>query len=45
MPIAELTQQFVGIRKAFQDADVGLAKLRIKGHATTSVSAEAASAQ
>jgi hypothetical protein len=46
MPIAELTQQFVGIRKAFQDADVGLAKLQIKGHATTtSVSAEAASAQ
>lgn len=45
LPIAELANQFVGIREAFRDADVGLAKLQIKGHATTSVGAEAASSQ
>lgn len=45
LPIAELAHQFVGIREAFRDADVGLAKLQIKGHATTSVGAEAASSQ
>ncbi|MGH7566401.1 MAG: hypothetical protein ACREK2_06195 [Gemmatimonadota bacterium] len=43
LPVAELAHQFVGIREAFRDADVGLAKLQIKGHAETS--AEAASAQ
>ena len=44
-PVAELAQQFVGIRQALRDADVGLAKLQIKGQADTSASAEAASAQ
>ncbi len=44
-PVAELARQFVGIRQAFRDADVGLAKLQIKGQADTSASAEAASAQ
>jgi hypothetical protein len=45
LPIAELALQFVGIREAFHDAEVGLAKLQIKGHATASASAEAASTQ
>jgi hypothetical protein len=45
LPVAELARQFVGIRQAFRDADVGLAKLQIKGQADTSASAEAASAQ
>lgn len=45
LPVAELAQQFVGIRQAFRDADVGLAKLQIKGQADTSASAEAASTQ
>ena len=44
-PVAELARQFVGIRQALRDADVGLAKLQIKGQADTSASAEAASAQ
>jgi len=44
-PIADLARMFVDIHKAFHDADVGLAKLQIKGRAATSVSAEAASAQ
>lgn len=44
-PVVELARQFVGIRQAFRDADVGLAKLQIKGQADTSASAEAASAQ
>lgn len=44
-PVAELAQQFVGIRQALRDADVGLAKLQIKGQADTSASAEAASTQ
>ena len=45
LPITELAERFVGIRKAFRSADVGLARLQIKGQAATSVSAEAASAQ
>ena len=45
LPVAELAQQFVGIRKAFRDADIGLAKLQIKGQADTSANAEAASTQ
>jgi hypothetical protein len=45
LPIAELAERFVGIRKAFRAADVGLARLQIKGQAETSVSPEAASAQ
>lgn len=45
LPIAELALQFVEIREAFREADVGLAKLQIKGHADTSTSAGAASAQ
>ena len=45
LPVAELARQFVGIRQALRDADVGLAKLQIKGQADTSASAEAASAQ
>ncbi len=45
LPVAELAQQFVGIRKAFREADVGLAKLQIRGQADTSASAEAASTQ
>jgi hypothetical protein len=45
LPVEELARQFVGIRQAFRDADVGLAKLQIKGRAETSASAEAASAQ
>lgn len=45
LPLAELAQQFVDIRKAFRDADVGLAKLEIKGQADTAASPEAASAQ
>jgi hypothetical protein len=45
VPVAELARQFVEIRKAFREADVGLAKLQIKGQADTSASAEAASAQ
>jgi hypothetical protein len=36
---------FVGIRQAFADADVGLAKLQIKGQADASASVEAATAQ
>jgi hypothetical protein len=45
LPVADLARTFVDIHKAFHNADVGLAKLQIKGRATTSVSAEAASAQ
>lgn len=45
LPVEELARQFVGIRQAFREADVGLAKLQIKGRADTSASAEAASAQ
>jgi len=45
LPVAELARQFVGIREAFREADVGLAKLQIKGQADTSASGEAASAQ
>lgn len=46
LPVAELARQFVGIRQAFRDADVGLAKLQIKGQAdASSASSEAASAQ
>ena len=45
LPVAELARQFVGIRQAFRDADVGLAKLQIEGQGDTSASAEAASAQ
>jgi hypothetical protein len=44
LPITELAERFVGIREAFRTADVGLAKLQIKGLATT-VGAEAASSQ
>jgi hypothetical protein len=44
LPVAELAERFVGIRKAFRSADVGLARLQIKGRAETSVN-EAASAQ
>ena len=45
LPITELAERFVGIRKAFRSADIGLARLQIKGQADTSVSPEAASAQ
>jgi hypothetical protein len=45
VPVAELARQFVEIRQAFREADIGLAKLQIKGQADTSASAEAASAQ
>jgi hypothetical protein len=45
LPVAELARQFVGIRQALRDADVGLAKLQIRGQADSSASAEAASAQ
>jgi hypothetical protein len=45
IPVSELAHQFVEIHKAFRAADVGLAKLQIKGRADTSVSGEAASAQ
>lgn len=44
-PVSDLAHQFVEIHKAFRDADIGLAKLQIKGRADTSVSGEAASAQ
>lgn len=45
LPVAELARMFVGIRQAFADADVGLAKLQIKGQADASASVEAATAQ
>jgi hypothetical protein len=45
LPVADLARMFVGIRQAFADADVGLAKLQIKGQADASASVEAATAQ
>jgi hypothetical protein len=45
LPVADLARMFVGIRQAFADADVGLAKLQIKGQADASASVEAAAAQ
>lgn len=45
VPVSDLAHQFVEIHQAFREADVGLAKLQIKGRADTSVSGEAASAQ
>ena len=45
MPVQDLARTFVEIREAFADADVGLAKLQIKGRAEATVSVEAATAQ
>lgn len=45
LPVADLARMFVGIRQAFADADVGLAKLQIKGQADASASVEAAATQ
>jgi len=44
-PVSELASQFVAIRKALHDAEVGLAKLQIKGQAETSQTAEVGSTQ
>ena len=45
LPVEDLARTFVGIRQAFADADVGLAKLQIKGRAEATVNVEAATAQ
>ena len=45
LPVAELAARFVGIRSAFRDAEIGLAKLQIKGQADTSLPAEVGSTQ
>lgn len=45
LPVTDLARMFVGIREAFADADVGLAKLQIKGQADASASVEASAAQ
>jgi hypothetical protein len=45
LPVEDLARMFVGIREAFADADVGLAKLQIKGQADASATVEAATAQ
>ncbi|HUF89143.1 MAG TPA: hypothetical protein VMR66_04090 [Gemmatimonadota bacterium] len=45
LPVQVLAAHFVGIRTAFRDAEIGLAKLQIKGRADTSLPAEVGSTQ
>jgi hypothetical protein len=45
LPVQELASQFVGIRTAFRDAEVGLAKLQIKGQADITGTEEVGSTQ
>ena len=45
LPVQDLARAFVAIRQAFADADVGLAKLQIKGRAEATPPVEAATTQ
>lgn len=45
LPVQDLARTFVAIRQAFADADIGLAKLQIKGRAEAIPTVEAATAQ
>ncbi|HUP20186.1 MAG TPA: hypothetical protein VM778_09570 [Gemmatimonadota bacterium] len=40
-PANELAEAFVGIRNAIREADIGLARLRLRGRATTPAASEA----
>ena len=45
LPVEDLAKRFVGIRAAFREAEVGLAKLQIKGQAATAPPTEVGSTQ